>query len=120
MFFYHGHHLMLVLKISPIVGFVASYLCLALLGYLGGFLHSKGLTGWLLGIYFKRKNFTPVQDTDIDITRWNPLTWPINNACSDPVHKYEFSSITQAQSKQQATFQPRNKISHSYGMDLCS
>ena len=30
-----------------------------------------------------------------------------------------FSSITQAQSEQQAKFQPRNKISHNYGMDLC-
>ena len=32
-------------KINPIVEFVANYLCLALLGYLGGFLHSKALIG---------------------------------------------------------------------------
>ena len=36
---------MLVLKINPIVGFVANYLCLVLLGYLSGFIHSKALIG---------------------------------------------------------------------------
>ena len=30
------------------------------------------------------------------------LTRPINNACSDSGHKFELSSITQAQSEQQA------------------
>ena len=25
----------------------------------------------------------------IDVTRWDPLTWPINT-CSDPDHKYVF------------------------------
>ena len=52
MFSYHGHDPMLVLKINSVVGFVASYLCLVLLGYLGGFLYSKALTGWLLGNLF--------------------------------------------------------------------
>ena len=55
MFFYHRHDPMLVLKINPIVDFVANYLCLVLLGYRDGFLHSKALIGWLLGnlfIYF--------------------------------------------------------------------
>ena len=37
---------MLVSKINLIVGFVANYLCLVLLGYLGGFLHSKALIVW--------------------------------------------------------------------------
>ena len=45
MFFYHRHDPMLVLKISPIVGLVVSYLCLVLLGYLSGFLQSKALIG---------------------------------------------------------------------------
>ena len=35
---------MLVLKINPIVGFVANYLCLVL-GYLGKFLYYQTLTG---------------------------------------------------------------------------
>ena len=49
MFFYHRHDPMLVLKINPVVGFVANYLCLVLLGYLSGFLLSKAVIGWLLG-----------------------------------------------------------------------
>ena len=43
------------------------------------------------------------------ITRWDSLTGVINNACSDSGHKFEFSSITQAQSEQQAKFQQRKK-----------
>ena len=45
MFFYHRHDPMLVLEISPIVEFVANYLCLVL-GYLGEFLYPKALIGW--------------------------------------------------------------------------
>ena len=41
--------------------------------------------------------------------RWDPLTRPINNACSDSGHKFELSSITQAQSEQQEKFQQRRK-----------
>ena len=33
------------------------------------------------------------------------LTGPINNACSDSDHKFELSSITQAQSEQRTKFQ---------------
>ena len=66
-------------------------------------------------IYFK-KNYSHIHIT-IDITRWDPLNGLINNACSDSGHKFEFSSITQAQSEQQAKFQQRKKISHNYGMD---
>ena len=47
MFSYHEHDPMLVLKINPIVRFVANYMYLVLLGYLGEFLHFKALTGWL-------------------------------------------------------------------------
>ena len=43
--FYHGHNPMLILKISPIVGFVAIYLCLIPLDDLNVFLHSKALIG---------------------------------------------------------------------------
>ena len=50
-FFYHGHNPVLVLKTNPIVGCVASYLCLVLLDYLGGLL-SKVLIGWPLGNLF--------------------------------------------------------------------
>ena len=44
---------MLVLKINPIVGFVANYLCLVLLDYFGNqSLHSKALIGWPLGLFY--------------------------------------------------------------------
>ena len=45
MLFYHRPDPMLVLEISPIVGFVANYLCVVL-SYLGKILHYKTLTGW--------------------------------------------------------------------------
>ena len=45
MLFYHRPDPMLVLKINPIVGFVANYLCLVL-DYLGKFLYYQTLTGW--------------------------------------------------------------------------
>ena len=51
-------------------------------------------------IYLK-KNYSHIQVT-IYITRCDPLTWSINNAYSDSGHKYEFSSVNQAQSDQQA------------------
>ena len=41
-YFYHRHDPMLVLEINPVVGCVASYLCLVL-GYLGEFLHFRAL-----------------------------------------------------------------------------
>ena len=88
---------MLVLEINPIVEFMTNYLCLVL-GYLGKFLYYKVLTGWPWENLLK-KIYSHIQVT-IDITRWDPLTWPINNACSDSVHKFEFSSIIQAQSEQ--------------------
>ena len=80
---------MLLLEINPIVGFMANYLYQVVPGYLGGSLPSKPWTGWPLA------KFSSVLSAP-DITRWDPLTWSINNACSDPGHKYEFSSITQA------------------------
>ena len=49
MFVYHGHVPMLVLKINPIVGFLANYLCPVLLDYFGGFLHTKAIIGCSLG-----------------------------------------------------------------------
>ena len=45
MLFYHRPDPMLVLEINPIVGFVASYLCLVL-GCLDKFLYYKAVTGW--------------------------------------------------------------------------
>ena len=106
---------MLLLEINPVVGFVANYLCLVL-GYLGKFLNYKTLTGWPSENLLK-KNYSHIQVTVI-LLDGIPFTGPINNACSDSGHKFEFSSITQAQSEQQAKFQQRKKISHNYGMDL--
>ena len=54
MFLYHGHNSTLILKISPIVGFAANYLCLILLDYFDGFLHSKALIG-PKELYLRRK-----------------------------------------------------------------
>lgn len=48
----------------------------------GGFLHPKALTGWPLEMFSRRKS-SPLWAT-LDITRWDPLSWPIKNACSDP------------------------------------
>ena len=50
MLFYCRPDRMLVLEISPIVGFVTNYLCLVL-GYLGEFLYSKALTKFTKSIY---------------------------------------------------------------------
>ena len=100
---------MLVLEINSIVGFVANYLCLVL-GYLGKFLYYKILTGWFWKKLLK-KNYSHIQ-VPIDITRWDSLTGPINNACSDSGHKFElFFSIIQDQSEQEEKFQQRRKKS---------
>ena len=98
--FYHSPDPRLVLEINPIVGFVANYLCQAL-GYLGEFLYSKSLSGWPWENLLKKKNYGHIHVT-IDITKWNPLTRPINNASSDPGHKFEFSSISLNQSSKQS------------------
>ena len=97
---------MLVLKINPIVGFVANYLYLVL-GYLGKFLYYKTLTGWPWGnllkniyIYIYIESYSGHCDT----TRRDPLTGPINNAYSDSGYKLEPFSIPQAQSEQQEQF----------------
>ena len=41
--FYHAHNPMLCC--NTIIGFVANYLCLVILNYLGGFLHSTAVVG---------------------------------------------------------------------------
>lgn len=95
---------------QSIWGFVANYLCLVLLGYLGGFLTSKVLTGSPQKLILESK-LSPAQAT-LDITRQDPLTWPVNNTCSD-LAIYEFSfRVTQAQSEQQAKFQLKVVTSH--------
>ena len=43
-------------------------------------------------IILEERKFSPIQAT-LDITRWDPLTWSINNTCSDPGHKNEFSGL---------------------------
>lgn len=45
MFSYNGNTSVQILEIAPIVGTMVNYLHPVLLGYLGGFLHSKGLIG---------------------------------------------------------------------------
>ena len=64
-FFYCRHDPMLLLEINPIVGFMTNYLYLVVLGYLGGFLPSKPLTGWPLA------KFSSVLSA-LNITRWDP------------------------------------------------
>ena len=101
---------MQVLEINPIVGFVANYLCLVL-GYLCKFLYYK--TKWLALKKFTLKKKLYSYSGHYDITRWDPLIGPVKNAFPDSGHKFELSSITQAQSKQEAKFQQRRKkISH--------
>ena len=51
-FFFILSRILLTLKINPAIGFVANYLCLVTLGYLGGFLLSQALIGWPLGNLF--------------------------------------------------------------------
>ena len=64
MLFYHRPDPMLVLKINPIVGFVANYLCLVL-GYLGKFPYYKTLTGWPWENLRKKKDYSHIQVTEI-------------------------------------------------------
>ena len=54
-------------------------------------------SNWLgLRKFTLKKDYSHIQVT-IDITRRDPLTGPINNVCSDSGHKFDLSSITQAQ-----------------------
>ena len=39
----------------------------------------------------EKRKFSPIQAT-LDITRWDPLTWPINNTYSDSSQKWKISS----------------------------
>ena len=75
--------------------------------------HFQG-TDWpaLRKLILEESKLSPAQAT-LDITRWDPLTWPVNNTCSDPGHIYEFSfRVTQAQSEQEAKFQLKVVTSH--------
>ena len=66
MLFYHRPDPMLVLKINPIVGFVANYLCLVL-GYLGKFLYYQTLTDWPWKNLLK--NYSHIQVTMVLLDR---------------------------------------------------
>ena len=66
MLFYHRPDPILVLKINPIVGFVANYLCLVL-GYLGKFLYYQTLTGWPWENLLK--NYSHIQVTMVLLDR---------------------------------------------------
>lgn len=64
---------------SQYVGFVANYQCPVHLGYICEFLLLKALTGWPLKL-------STMQAT-INITKWDPVTWPIYDTCSETGHK---------------------------------
>ena len=68
---------MLVLKINPIVGFVANYLCLVL-GYLGKFLYYQTLTGWPWENLLKKLNRT--RDNQSSDTKKNWAMFLIDGA----------------------------------------
>ena len=76
---------------------------------------SSAILAPLQEIILKGTKLSPIQ-TILGITDWDPLTQPINNTCSDPSYRYEFSSkVTQTLIEQQAKVQPRNETSHIYG-----
>ena len=85
---------------------MANYLCLVLLGYLGGFLLSRTLIEYPppQEIYFRRE-FSSVLSIQ-DITRRDSLTWPVNNTCSDSGHRYKFS-LRDTQSEQRPESQSK-------------
>ena len=75
MLFYHRPDPMLVLKINPIVGFVANNLCLVL-GYLGKFLYYQTLTGWPWENLLKKLNHTKDnQSSDTRKLGYVPYRW---------------------------------------------
>ena len=75
MLFYHRPDPMLVLKINPIVGFVANNLCLVL-GYLDKFLYYQTLTGWPWENLLKKLNHTKDnQSSDTRKLGYVPYRW---------------------------------------------
>ena len=67
----------------------------------------------LIKFILEERNYSSVW-AGTDITRWDPLIWPIKHTYSDPGHKYEFSlKVIQAQSEQQTKFQIKKKNAHS-------
>ena len=105
MLFYHRPDPMLVLKINPIVGFVANYLCLVL-GYLGKFLYYQTLTGWPWENLLK--NYSHIQVTVILLDRIPSPGQLIMPALTLAIN-LSFFSITQAQSEQEKFPQRREK-----------
>ena len=75
MLFYHRPDPILVLKINPIVGFVANNMCLVL-GYLGKFLYYQTLTGWPWKNLLKKLNHTKFnQSSDTRKLGYVPYRW---------------------------------------------
>ena len=51
-----------------------------------------------------------------DINKWDPLTWLINDTCSEPGHKYSFSlDVTQSQPEQHSKAKPKNVTTRLFG-----
>ena len=65
-------------------------LCPIFLGFLGGFLLSKALTGWPL-FYLEVILILYNLPVTSNATKWDLLTCPINDACSESIHKHSFS-----------------------------
>ena len=113
MLFYHRPDPMLVLKINPIFGFVANYLCLVL-GYLGKFLYYQTLTGWPWENLLK--NYSHIQVTVI-LLDGIPSQGPINNACSDSGYKFELFFYYPSSIRTKKVSAKEGKI-YNYEMDL--
>ena len=73
-------HLIQILEINQIVGFVVNYLHPVLLVYLDGFLPSKGLIECCLESLFEKKGIIVLSVwATTDNTKWEPLSWPIKH-----------------------------------------
>ena len=116
MLFYHRPDPMLVLKINPIVGFVANYLCLVL-GYLGKFLYYQTLTGWPWENLLKKKNYSHIQVTVILLDGIPSPGQLIMPALTLAINLSFFLLLKLSQSNKKS-FSKGGKISQNYGMDL--
>ena len=114
MLFYHRPDPMLVLKINPIVGFVANYLCLVL-GYLGKFLYYQTLTGWPWENLLK--NYSHIQVTMVLLDKIPSPGQLIMPALTLAIN-LSFLLLLKLNQSNKKNFSKGGKISQNYGMDL--